>query len=178
MNRARFALAATLVAATLVSGTAFAQAPPMTQVLAGKKFTPPLRGMAEIQYTKPTAKRDKEIVVSTIYVKNMSKAPVARLTVNETWYDGTGAVVTGGKGVVLLLQPGEVQEMHIESTVNPKMKTNTWAFSHANGGVTPVAVEKDKMEGIPAEALDAKKAPAAKAPAAKAPAAKAPAAKK
>ncbi len=159
MNRARFALAA-LVAVSFVSGagTSAQQAPPMKSVLSGKKLIPPLRGQAEIQYTKPTAKREKEIVVSTFWVKNVSTAPIARLTVNETWYDDSGAVVTGGRGVIPLLQPGEVQEMHVESTVNPKMKTNTWAFQHANGGVKPILIEKEKMEGIPAEAL----APAAK----------------
>lgn len=162
MNRARFALAA-LVAVSFVSGavTFAQQAPPMKAVLAGKKLIMPLRGQADIQYTKPTAKREKEIVVSSFWVKNVSAAPIARLTVNETWYDDGGAVVTGGRGVIPLLQPGEVQEMRVESTVNPKMKTNTWAFQHANGGVKPAQVDKDKMEGIPAEALEpAKKAPA------------------
>ena len=165
MNRARFALAATLVAATLVSGTAFAQvqAPPMKLVLAGKEFTPPLRGQAEIEYTKPAAKREKTIVVSTFYVKNVSKAPIARLTVNETWYDDKGNVVTGGRGIVPLLQPGQVLEMRVESTVNLKMKVNAWSFSHTNGGVKPIQVEKDKMEGIPEPEKPAAKATAATA---------------
>jgi hypothetical protein len=150
MNRARYALAATLVGATFV-GTSAAQAtsaaqtttPPMTSVLAGKKFTPPLKGAADVQYTKPVTKKEKELVVTTFQVKNMSNAPIARFTVDETWYDDKGNVVTGGKGVIGLLQPGEIQTMRIETGWNPKMKANNWNFSHANGTVPkPKRVDK------------------------------------
>ena len=54
MNRARVMFAATLVGASLVAVDALAQtttAPPMTSVLAGKKFTPPFKGQADIDFT-------------------------------------------------------------------------------------------------------------------------------
>ena len=71
MNRARFTFAATLVGASCIAATALAQAqqpPPMTSVLAGKKFTPPFKGQAEIEFTKPVTKRDKDMVVTTVQV--------------------------------------------------------------------------------------------------------------
>jgi hypothetical protein len=146
MTRARIAFAATLVGVTFVGATLLAQTPtppPMTSVLAGKKLTPPLKGQAEVDYTKPVTKRDKDMVVTKIQVKNMSPAPIPRLTITETWYDAGGATVAGGKGVINgLLQPGEVQTITIETPFNAKMKANNYNFTHANGTVKPHAVAK------------------------------------
>jgi hypothetical protein len=152
MNRARFGVAATLVAVAVGAGATFAQqAPQLTPVLAGKKFAAPLKGQADIEFTKANVEpRNKEtnLVVATFFVKNMSERPIARLTVDDTWYDEKGEVVTGGRGVIAgLLNPGEVKEMRIETTFNPRMKTNNWAFSHANGSVIPKQV--DMMDGLP-----------------------------
>jgi len=120
-----------------------ATAPPMKQVLAGKKFTPPLKGEAVIEFTKPVTKREKNMVVTRILVRNASVGPVPRLTVSETWYDKAGTVVTGGKGTINgLLQPGEVQTVVIETPFNPAMNANNYNFSHANGTVKPARVEK------------------------------------
>jgi len=155
MTRAHFVFAATLVGATLVAGTALAQAtappaqataPPLTPILAGKKLTPPLRGQGEVEFTQPTTKRMGDSVVTKIQVKNISNGPLARLTVDETWYDGVGAtgnVVAGGKGVINgLLQPGEVGVVTIETQYNAKMKASNWNFSHANGQIKPHRVAK------------------------------------
>lgn len=166
MTRARFVFAATLVGACLVAGTALAQAtaPPLTPILAGKKLTPPLRGQAEVEFTQPATKRQGDSVVTKIQVKNISNGPIARLTVDETWYDGVGAtgnVVAGGKGVINgLLQPGEIGTVTIETTFNPKMKASNWNFSHANGAIKPHKVAKLSTG-------DEKAAPAAAAPPAK-----------
>jgi hypothetical protein len=160
MNRARLTVAATLVGASLVA--VYAQtpaAPPMTSVLAGKKFNPPFKGTAELDYTKPVTKRDKEMVVTTIMVKNNAPGPLLRLTVDETWYDAGGGLVTGGKGVVNRLEPGEVATVKIETPFNPKMKANNYNFTHANGTIKPHAVPKLAAAGD--------KEPAAKPAAAK-----------
>lgn len=176
MTRARFVIAATLVGASLVAGTALAQAaappqtaaPPLTPILAGKKLTPPLRGQAEVEFTQPASKRNGDTVVTTIQVKNISPGPIARLTVDETWYDGVGAtgnVVAGGKGVINgLLQPGEVGTVRIETAFNPKMKASNWNFSHANGAIKPHRVAKLTAgdEKTPAPAAAPAKAPAKK----------------
>ena len=130
----------------------------MQSILAGKKFVAPVRGEAQVDFTKPVTKREKEMVVTSIAVRNTMSAPIARLTIDETWYDAAGALVTGSKGVVNgLLQPGEVQTVKIETPFNAKMKANNYNFTHANGVVKPHRVEK-------MDAPDAKDAkPAAKA---------------
>ena len=165
MKRARFTIAATLMGASLVA-TVLAQTPappPMTSVLAGKKFTPPVQGAAEVDFTKPVTKKEGEMVVTRIQVKNTMAKPIARLTVTETWYDKGGATVGGSKGSINgLLQPGEVQIVKIETPYNAKMSANNWNFSHANGTI-PKPHRVDKMDGG-GDAKDAK--PAAK-PAAK-----------
>lgn len=150
MKRARIVFGATLVlvvATMLAAGAELAAqgatAPPMQLVLAGKTFTPPIKGEAVIEYTKPVTKREKNMVVTRILVRNASVGPVPRLTVSETWYDKGGAVVTGGKGTINgLLQPGEVQTVVIETPYNAAMNANNYNFSHANGTVKPARLEK------------------------------------
>jgi hypothetical protein len=145
MNRVRLTFAATLVGASFVATVALAQtpqAPPMTSVLAGKKFTPPFKGQADVDFTKPSSKNDKGMVITTIVVKNNAAGPLLRLTVDETWYDAAGGLVTGGKGVINRLEPGEVATVKIETPYNPKMKANNYNFSHANGTIKPHAVAK------------------------------------
>src|SRR5471032_2841150 len=144
MNRARVTIAATLVGASFVA-TALAQtpqAPPMTSVLAGKKFMPAFKGQAEIDYTKPVTKNEKGMVTTTIKVKNNAAGPLLRLTIDETWYDAKGGTVTGGKGVVNRIEPGEVATVKIETPYNAKMKANNYSFAHANGTIKPHAVPK------------------------------------
>ena len=147
MTRARVAFAAALVSTTLFASAAAAQvtqAPPMTPVLAGKTFTPPVRGEALIEFTQPVTKAlpGKSMVQTTIKVRNASAAPIARLKVDETWYDKGGAIVAGGKGVINgLLQPGEIQTLTIATPYSPKMSSNNWNFTHANGTVKVAKVK-------------------------------------
>ena len=164
MNRARLIHAATLVGASLVATAVFAQTPappPMTSVLAGKKFTPPFKGQADLDFSGPVTKNVKGMVTTVFQVKNNMNAPLVRLTIDETWYDAAGALVTGGKGVVNRLEPGEVGTVTIETPFNPKMKANNYNFSHANGTIKPHKVAKLAAPG------DAAKEPAAKPAAAK-----------
>src|SRR4051812_10187893 len=164
MTRARFAFAASFVVASAATTVVLAQtpaAPPMTSVLAGKKFPPPFKGQAEVDYTKPVTKRDKDMVVTTIMVKNNAAGPLLRLTIDETWYDAGGGLVTGGKGVVNRLEPGEVATVKIETPYNAKMKANNYNFTHANGTIKPHAVPKLSATG------EKEAAPAAAKPAAK-----------
>ncbi|MGH9141682.1 MAG: hypothetical protein ACRD2I_11160, partial [Vicinamibacterales bacterium] len=136
MNRARLIVAATLVGASMVGALAQTPtAPPMTSVLAGKKFTPPFKGQAEVDFTKPASKNEKGMVTTTFLVKNNAPGPLLRLTVDETWYDAAGGLVTGGKGVINRLEAGEVGAIKIETPYNPKMKANNYNFTHANGTV-------------------------------------------
>src|SRR5580704_11699390 len=101
MIRVPATFAATLIGASLVGGPIYAQTPaPMQSVLAGKKFTPPIKGQADVEFTKPETKRVKDQVVTKILVKNVSTAPIPRLTVAETWYGKDGQIVTGSKGFI------------------------------------------------------------------------------
>jgi len=148
MNRARLTVAATLVAASFVAVHAQTPAaPPMTSVLAGKKFTPPFKGQADVDFIKPVTKNVKGMVTTTIQVKNTTNAPLLRLTVDETWYDKAGGLVTGGKGVVNRLEPGEVATVKIETPFDPKMSANNYNFTHANGTVKPHRVDKFTTAG-------------------------------
>jgi hypothetical protein len=145
MNRVHFAVAATLISTTMFAGAVVAaQSTQLTPVLAGKKITPPLRGEATVDITQPVTKPlpGKSLVQTTIKVKNTSASPIARLQVAETWYDGSGAIIAGGRGVINgLLQPGEVQTIVIETPYSAKMKSNNWNFTHANGTVKPNKVK-------------------------------------
>jgi hypothetical protein len=148
MNRARFFFAAALVGAGLAGPVPAQtpQAPQLTPVLAGRNIKPPFKGNAAVDFSRPVRSRDGDMVVEKIQVKNMTSAPIARLTIDETWYDKGGATIAGGKGMLKgLLQPGEVQTVTVESPFNAKMSANQYRFSHANGGVTPHQV--NKLEG-------------------------------
>jgi hypothetical protein len=154
MTRARLAIAASLVVASAATAAVLAQtpqAPPMTSVLAGKKFTPPFKGQADVDFTKPVSKNVKGMVTTTIQVKNNANAPLLRLTVDETWYDKAGGLVTGGKGVVNRLEPGEVATVTIETPYDAKMSANNYNFSHANGTVKPHRVDKLSAGGTDKE---------------------------
>lgn len=157
MNRARVAFGATLIATMLAAGTALAQtAPEMRQVLAGKKFTPPVKGEALIDFTAPVTKRDGANVVTKITVRNSSLAPVPRLTIAETWFDKSGAIVAGSKGMVNgLMQPGEIQTITITTPWKAAMSSNNYNFSHANGTVKPNKLAKIEDPNAPAAAAPA-----------------------
>ena len=143
MNRARYAFAATLVGALGVGGsTLFAQdrpqpkAPEFKSVLQGKKFTPPVRGCGRGRLPQIADAARRQLLVTKIQVKNMSTAPIPRLTIDEVWYDKNNEIIPGGKGVVPgLLQPGEVQTVEIRTPSNPAMTRSMLQFSHANGTV-------------------------------------------
>jgi hypothetical protein len=105
-------------------------------VLAGKKFVPPLKGEAPIEHTDFATKREKDVVVTTVTVRNISQSPIARLTINETWYDKAGATVTAGRASINgLLQPGEIQTITIRTPWKAGMSGYQRGFTHANGTV-------------------------------------------
>jgi hypothetical protein len=157
--KVRFAFAATLVGASLgLAAASFAQqppaaAPPMQSILAGKKFIPPLKGQADIEFVRSATKREGSTLVTKVMVKNVSPAPIARLRITETWYDKSGGMIPGGEGVINgLLQPNEVQTVEIRTPTNSNMNSSMYTFNHANGTV----------KTHPVKSLDAPKEPAAK----------------
>jgi hypothetical protein len=146
MIRARFVFAATLVGASFAAGALSAQAPAAPDfkpILAGKNFTPPVRGAANVEFTKPVTKREGDTVVDKIEVKNVSSQPIARLTVEAIYYDKAGTVIANGRGSINgLLPAGAVETVTVETPFNPKMNSSNYKFTHANGSVTPKKVDK------------------------------------
>ena len=73
MIRARIAVVATLVGASLAGTSLLAQtAPEMKPILAGRKVEPPIKGQAEIDFLQPVTKRNGDVVTTNIKVKNTS----------------------------------------------------------------------------------------------------------
>jgi hypothetical protein len=161
MNPARVGFAALLAATMLfadipLAGQGSVQAPQLTPVLAGRKFIPPVKGEAVIEYTAPRTARKGETVTTTMQVRNLSPAPIARLTVNEVWYEKDGGVLTAGRAVINgLIQPQEIQTMTIETPWKAGMGSFQRRFTHAGGDV--------KLNLV--KSLEAPKAPAAAKPA-------------
>ena len=151
--RARFALAASIAAAALVGVELIAQTttappaqtPPMTSVLAGRKLQPPIRGEAALEWVDPKPERKGDMVITRMTVKNAAAAPIARLTINETWYDNSTPrkIVTGDQQKVKrLINPGEVVEVTMKSPYKAGIALSQYVFTHANGKVDAKAVKK------------------------------------
>jgi len=142
MNRARIAIGAALAAATVAGIPTLAQnptpkAPEFKSILANRKVVQPFKGQADVEFTA-SSKRNNDVVVTTMRVKNLSPAPIARLTVAETWFDKSNNIVAGGQGSLdKMLDPGAVETLTIQTPWNAKMNGNGWAFTHANGTVKP-----------------------------------------
>ncbi len=108
------------------------------------KMSPPIRGEAELGYTKPATKRTKDEIITTMKVKNMSTTnSIVGLKVDEYWYDKAGDPVSGDSYRHRKpLGPGEVLEITLRSPVNTKMDRNQYKFEHANGAIKTKPVPK------------------------------------
>ena len=153
-NRALLALA--LVAAILAGGSiALAQQAPAAPA-STTKWVDTLKGEADIQYImdKPTVRKDGTIV-TRFQVRNMSNKAIARLTIEEFWYDKSGNPVSGDKKFIRKpLMPGEIGEIVLETPKQPNMDRNAFKFSHGNGTVPkPKSVKKFDVPAEPAAAM-------------------------
>ncbi len=141
--RAPLALTFALVVFAGIPAAVAQQAQPAAQTPPATVWINPVKGLAEIQYTRPVIKRDKDTIVTTMTVKSVSTAPIARLTIEEFWYDGAGNPVTGDKFIVKkALMPGEMANVVLRTPVKENMKSNQLKFSHQYGTVKPKAVAK------------------------------------
>lgn len=62
--------------------------------------------------------------------------PIARLSINEVWYEKDGGVLTAGRAVINgLLQPQEIQTMVISTPWKAGMGSFQRRFTHAGGDV-------------------------------------------
>lgn len=153
MNGLRHLLLAFVGAALLATGLAAAdQAKPAVAgqtagTTAPAKLVPPIRGAANVEYTKPTTKAERvngqQILVTTLQLKNASAGSIAGLKVDEFWYDRAGNPVTGGSfRSKRPVQPNEIITVQIETPRDPKMNSNKYNFTHANGAIVPKLVPK------------------------------------
>ncbi|HEU4687107.1 MAG TPA: hypothetical protein VFS23_02035 [Vicinamibacterales bacterium] len=116
---------------------ATAQKPNDEAAAAPKKLVAPVRGEALIGYTKPVTKQEKNMIITTIKIKNLSSGAIAGLKVDEFWYDKEGNPVTGSQPFRWRkpLQPGEVIDVVLQVPRNPNMNRNQYKFEHANGTI-------------------------------------------
>jgi hypothetical protein len=145
MNRHHLAVLAGLA---LIVGAAavpaIAQAPPA----AAPKLISPVRGAAEIGFTKPVSKRDGNMVVTTFKIVNLANGPIAGLKVDEFWYDKNRQLVGGAPSFRHRkpLMQGEVISVELKTPVNPAMSQPQWKFEHANGDIKPKAMTEAEIK--------------------------------
>ncbi|MBI4265941.1 MAG: hypothetical protein HY657_16320 [Acidobacteria bacterium] len=111
------------------------------------RLVAPVRGTAELQYTKPVIKAalkgGKQFVVTTFQVKNVERGAIAGLKIEEFWYNKAGDIVTGSNyRHPRPLQPDEIITITLETPRNPNMDTNQYKFEHANGMLRMTLVQK------------------------------------
>ena len=76
-------------------------------------------------------------------IKNMEKAPIAGLKIDDFWYDRAGGPLPSDSyRHPRPLQPEEVITVTLETPADPRMNRNQWQFSHANGEIKPNMVPK------------------------------------
>lgn len=131
-------------AVLLVAGTA-AQTP--APAAAAPKMVPPIRGQANLGVTKPVTKTQliegRTWIITTIKVKNLSAGSIAGLKADEFWHDKAGNPVGGDTFRYRKpLQPNEVIDIEFRTPRDPKMASNQYQFSHANGAIKTQLVPK------------------------------------
>ena len=146
---AALAIAGILGAAATVAAQAPKPAAPAAPAAQGARprLVAPVRGVAQVNYTKPVVKRGKvggkDFVITTMQIKNMAMGPIAGLKVDDFWYDRAGAPLPSDSyRHPRPLAPGEVITVTLETPTDPRMNRNQWQFSHANGEIKPTLVAK------------------------------------
>ena len=95
-----------------------------------------VKGVAELGLTKPVSKVDGKDVVTTFKIKNLSKAAIVGLRIDEYWYDKEGNPSPGDTKQLKSLAPGVATPIELRTPRTANMNRNTYQFSHANGTVT------------------------------------------
>ena len=148
MNGQKHVFLALAGAVLLAAGAAAQQAKPAAPAAAAPaapgKLVAPVRGEALLQHTRPQSKREGNMIVTTIKVKNAATGAIAGLKVDEFWYDAKGEPVTGAQTFRYRkpLQPGEVIDVVLRVPSHPAMQRNSYKFEHANGTIKPQLVPK------------------------------------
>ena len=124
------------------------------------KLVPTVRGLAEIGYEQPAARRDGDFIVTQFKVKNLAENAIAGLQVDEFWFDAQGNTVTGDS--VRFREPvlaGEVVEIELRVPRNPAMDRSNYEFSHQNGEIKATQLESIEDPAAEEEADEAPSTP-------------------
>jgi hypothetical protein len=141
-QRMSVAAIALLLAPAAFAGQTPTAAAPAAQA-APRKLISPVRGEAQVEYTKPNTKVAGSEVVTVIMVKNVSAAPIAGFKLEESWIDKAGTL-SGGDTYrhPKPFMTGEIITITLKTPRNTRMASNSYNFSHANGTVKPKLVPK------------------------------------
>lgn len=147
MNRSAFAPALALLLCAVTTSSAFAQAQPAAPTASAPaqkaKFVTPLKGEAAVEVIQAPSKFVGKEIHTVYRVKNVSKAPIALLKIDEYWYDKGGKLVSSDtQRHRQPFAPGEIIEITTKSPANPGAERSQAQFSHANGTVRPKRVKK------------------------------------
>jgi hypothetical protein len=152
MTGRREILVGTIGALLLASaGAAFAQsaaakAQPAAAAAAAPKFVTPMKGEGQVQILNPQSGREKNMVVTRIKVKNVSKGPLVGFKADEYWYSAKGETVSGSPTFRHLkpFMPNEIIEVVLRSPWNAEMARSLRQFAHQNGSVKATLVPRFK----------------------------------
>ncbi len=100
------------------------------------RLVPTVRGQAEIGYTQPVARRERNFIITSMRVKNLAENAIAGFQVDEFWFDRAGNTVTGDR--FRLRQPflsGEVIDLELRVPRNSAMDRSNYEFTHQNGDI-------------------------------------------
>ena len=106
------------------------------------KLVPTVRGLAEIGYEQPRARRDGNFIVTTFRVQNLAQNAIAGFQVDEFWFDVDGNTVTGDS--VRFREPvlvGQVVDIELRVPRDPAMDRSNYEFSHQNGDIKATLLE-------------------------------------
>lgn len=116
------------------------------------QLVPTVRGLAEIGYTEPEARRDGNFIVTQMRVKNLAENAIAGFQIDEFWFDGDGNTVTGDS--VRFREPllvGQVVDIELRVPRTRGMNSSNYEFSHQNGEIKATQLEEIE-DPEPAEA--------------------------
>ena len=107
------------------------------------KLVPTIRGLAEIGYTQPAARRERNFIVTEIRVRNLAENAIAGFQVDEFWFDRDGNTVTGDRFRLREpFLPGQVINVELRVPRNPAMDRSNYEFSHQNGDIEATLLDE------------------------------------
>jgi hypothetical protein len=146
------AAAAVLLSTSALAGQAKPAAKPATPApqaaapAVPAAYVKPIRGEAEVQMTRPVAKKVGADIITRFQMKNMSPTgSIVGLKVSEFWYSKGGDIVmTDDYRHRKAIQPGEIITIELRAPSSPQLATasSQYRFEQANGSVKPKVVPK------------------------------------